>query len=225
MIIGIEYSLPVDSMSVDFFICGKNETGEYMFILESKQWGDDFIKSSNFSNYRSDATELYPQTQVYRHMIAIKNYLDLGQKFMNVYPFVFVQNATSFGLSLLKSNKDIFTSQIPMTNDLNEFFNVVKSHNLERGNISITELYDAKYFPSQRYSASRGLEPPTSCNSTPCGLSGFFKSKRITLSKPRLVAIRYFPSLERRTAAALVAHSTPRGSVVARSTISNLPLE
>lgn len=149
LIIGVEYSLPVDSMSVDFFICGKNETGEYMFILESKQWGDEFIKSSNFSNYRSDATELYPQTQVYRHMIAIKNYLDLGQKFMNVYPFVFVQNATSFGLSLLKSNKDIFTSQIPMTNDLNEFFKEVKSHNLERGNISITELYDAKYFPSQ----------------------------------------------------------------------------
>ena len=70
------------------------------------------------------------------------------------------------------------------------------------------------------------------------GITGTYSSNQLKLNALGLIritqiitnytvktAIGYFPSFERRTAAALVAHSTPRGRVETRSIISNLPLE
>lgn len=150
VIIGIEYSLPIDSMAVDLFLYGINKNNEEtMYILESKQWGDEFIQNTKFENYRSEGSELYPQTQIYRHLIGIKNYLEIGEKLKNINPFVFIENATSFGLGLVKSNKDLFVNSIPITNNISDFFDRIIDDNIKPGSITITDFYNSRYFPSK----------------------------------------------------------------------------
>lgn len=150
IIMGIEYSLPIDSMAIDFFVYGKNKEGkEVLYILESKQWGDDYIKEVKFDNYRSDDVELYPQTQVYRHMLAVKNYLELGERLDTIYPYVFLENATSLGINLVKTNKDLFTNSIPIVNKMSDFFNNLLDEKLTPGSITITDFYNSRYFPSK----------------------------------------------------------------------------
>ncbi len=150
IIIGIEYSLPVDSMAIDLFIYGKNKNEkEIMFILESKQWGDEYIKEIKFDNFRSADVELFPQTQVYRHMLAVKNYLEIGDKINEIKSYVFLENATDFGINLVKTNKDLFTSAIPIINNMSLFIKSILNEELTPGKITISDFYNSRYFPSK----------------------------------------------------------------------------
>ena len=60
-IIAFELSLFVENMSVDLVISGSTPTGESIaFLIESKQWGDDYIRGHRFSSYREADELLHP---------------------------------------------------------------------------------------------------------------------------------------------------------------------
>ena len=91
---------------------------EYAFILESKQWGDDYITGSKFSEFRGDDVLLYPQVQVHHHEISFRNYLNIGTRIAKVYPYVYLENATQIGVDKALQNPDPNSKAIPVTADI-----------------------------------------------------------------------------------------------------------
>ena len=88
VLIGIEYFLSVDGMSIDAFFLGKDTNGKNsIYIIESKQWSDNYITENEFSKYREEDRLLHPQVQVSKYQKAIKHYLDIGKKNRQYYVF------------------------------------------------------------------------------------------------------------------------------------------
>ena len=122
---------------------------EYAFILESKQWGDDYITGAQFSEFRGNDVLLYPQVQVHHHEISFKNYLNIGTRVAKVYPYVYLENATQIGVNKVLQNPDPNSKRIPVITDMNVFINKIIELGLNPGITGIADLYDAKYFPSK----------------------------------------------------------------------------
>lgn len=125
LIIAIEYSLPTDGMALDLMFIGSIGWKEYAFILESKQWGDDYITGSKFSEFRGDDVLLYPQVQVHHHEISFRNYLNIGTRIAKVYPYVYLENATQIGVDKALQNPDPNSKAIPVITDMNVFINKI----------------------------------------------------------------------------------------------------
>ena len=149
LIIAIEYSLPTDGMALDLMFIGSIGGKEYAFILESKQWDDDYITGSKFSEFRGDDVLLYPQVQVHHHEISFRNYLNIGTRIAKVYPYVYLENATQIGVNKVLQNPDPNSKRIPVITDMNVFINKIIELGLNPGIIGISDLYNAKYFPSK----------------------------------------------------------------------------
>lgn len=149
LLIGIEYHLPIENMGVDFFVCGKNNAGKNcLYIIESKQWNDSYIKTLKFSNYREFEKTLHPQLQVHRHYLAIKDYLSLGNCFDTITPILYVKNASIFGLNVINESKYSISS-IKTSNNLSEILSVIDM-NLKKGpSLSKKDFLDAEYYPSK----------------------------------------------------------------------------
>lgn len=149
LIIGIEYLLPTDNMGIDLFVCGKNGESNVLYILESKQWGDEYISGLNFSKFRTDDTTLYPQVQVNRYKIAVRDYLDLGEKIDIIKCFVYIENASTKGIIGAMLNDGSIENKIPIYNNLDDFFNCIINDNSKKPTIGIGDFLNAKYMPSK----------------------------------------------------------------------------
>lgn len=151
VLIGIEYFLSVESMSIDAFFLGKDKRGENsLYIIESKQWSDEYINDNVFSKYREENKLLHPQLQVSRHKKAVKDYLDIGKKIKNITPFVFLRNATGDGCqSLYAKNDDADSLTIPISNNLNDILTFISSELQYDSEITVSQLQNATYYPSQ----------------------------------------------------------------------------
>ncbi len=146
IIIGIEYNVYVDNMGVDLFVYGQIDNKQTLFILESKQWDDEYIFSNEFSNYREESKILLPQRQISKHKIAIKKYLDIGEKIDDIITYVYIKNASEKGIEKLKQygNKanSIFIS------NLDNFFNDILESKLIIGKMSVDDFKKCEYSPS-----------------------------------------------------------------------------
>ena len=100
-LLGMEFSLPTDEMSVDLIIVGRDGDGKKVAVLvESKQWDDGYIRQSKFSTHRAIDVELHPQIQVRRHAISFRDYLNVGASY-DICPMVFLRNASDEGKTML----------------------------------------------------------------------------------------------------------------------------
>lgn len=151
VLIGIEYFLSVDGMSIDAFFLGKDTNGKNsIYIIESKQWSDDYITENEFSKYREENRLLHPQVQVSKYQKAIKHYLDIGKRIDNIMSFVFIRNASDEGCrTLVELNTDATSYHIPVLNKLNDILSYIATELPSPSNIEIQELQEATYFPSQ----------------------------------------------------------------------------
>lgn len=104
VLLGMEFSLPTDEMSVDLIIVGRDVDGKKVaFLVESKQWDDDYIQRSKFSTHRSIDVELHPQIQVRRHALSFRDYLNVGASY-DICPMVFLRNASDTGKTMLRDH-------------------------------------------------------------------------------------------------------------------------
>lgn len=148
--VAIEYSLPIDGMGIDLLIAGVNKGGQKrVYIIEAKQWVDSNIYEYTFGEGRGDDVELHPQIQVWRHAVAFKDYLDIGEEY-TVFPFVYTKNLSNKALNILIDKNPLpSTSKIPIKQSLNEIITIIKS-DLESSTPDIlNDLQNAKYKPSK----------------------------------------------------------------------------
>ena len=151
LIIAIEYSLPVDGMAADLLICGKTKEGNNKaYIIESKQWNDSYIMQQKYSKYREEGKTLHPQLQVFRHCVAFKDYLSVGEAFDEVCPILYVKNATQRGTDYIKKDPSAIDSNfVPVYTDFNEILDMISNELVDEGHLSIEELKNASYLPSK----------------------------------------------------------------------------
>lgn len=149
MVISIEFSLPTGGMGIDLLLCGLNGLGDKVsYIIESKQWNDNYINIASFSDYREEEKELHPQIQVNRHALSFNKYMDYGNEF-KVKKYVYIRNCTQDGLlNLLSKNPRKETSSIPISNNLNSIIEDF-SKNVVSGDLTIIDgLKNSEYKPS-----------------------------------------------------------------------------
>lgn len=149
-IIAVEYELPTNGMGIDVLICGFDKNKKKIcYIIESKQWNDDYIATHTFSNYREDERELHPQIQVYRHKLGFKEYTDCGHNF-DVFPCVFIKNSSNNGIKeLIAKNPIPSTKNINIYNKLDDILNSISTSLLYVTNNLIEDLKNAAYKPSK----------------------------------------------------------------------------
>ncbi len=113
VIIAIEYQLVVDNMAADIILAGYDlKKKKNVLIIEVKEWNDEYILNTSFSNYRENERQLHPQIQVNRHKTAFKNYLNIGSNY-KVNAVVLAKNVTNHGImKLIEKNKDKNSSDI-----------------------------------------------------------------------------------------------------------------
>lgn len=150
VVVGIEYSLPTGGMGIDLIICGYDiNRSKKAFIIESKQWNDQYIEKLSFSEYREEGKELHPQIQVGRHHLSFKDYTDVGFDY-DVNSFVYIRNCGNKGLQIIQeSNPRIETKKIPITNKIDDVLVVVKNSIVDGNDNLIEELKNAEYKPSK----------------------------------------------------------------------------
>lgn len=149
-IIGIEYSLTVENMSIDVFLVGRNGYKNIIYVIESKQWNDYYISSNKFSNYREDANLLHPQVQVFRHVKSIKDYLSVGELINSFRPYVYIKNATVQGCKkIIDANNDNASINIPVINDLNSLLENIHKVFITPPTLTVDDFKNAKYYPSK----------------------------------------------------------------------------
>ncbi len=149
-VIAIEYALPTSGMGIDVLICGfDKDNNKICYIIESKQWNDDYITTRIFSNYREDERELHPQIQVYRHSLSFKEYTDCGYNF-DVSSFVFIRNCSQSGITeLIAKNPIPSTKNIPIYNQLDRIITIISASLINGTENMIEELQQASYKPSK----------------------------------------------------------------------------
>ena len=150
-IIAIEYSLAVENMSIDLFWAGSSDGLEnIIYIIEAKQWSDEYIYDNKFSTYREENKLLHPQVQVSRYVKAMKDYLSVGKLIHSFKPYVYIRNATTYGCKQLEEfNKDCTSTDIPVTNDLDSLLKNIQPLFTKVPSITINDFRNAIYYPSK----------------------------------------------------------------------------
>lgn len=149
-VVGIEYLLPIEGMGIDLFISGKKSNGQkVMYIIESKEWNDFYVNGLKFSNSRSDGDILHPQLQVYRHYLAVKNYLSLGQELDEIIPILYLGGCTQKGVETIKKQcSDSNAAKVPIFTDLSSILGLI-NQNITSGGLNPSDFLDAFYSPSR----------------------------------------------------------------------------
>ena len=149
-IISLEFSLCVENMSVDLLISGTTDYDENTaFIIEAKQWSDDYIYSHSFSNYRESDELLHPQTQVYHHYKSLKDYISITPEITHIIPFVYMRNASNDGcVHLCEVNPDTMSKDISIYNNIDEIFDMIADNLSGHTLLTVDSFRDAIYFPS-----------------------------------------------------------------------------
>ena len=150
VIVAIEYALPTDGMAIDLIFAGTDKQhNKIAFIIESKQWNDNFVRKLSFSNYREEDKELHPQIQVSRHKLSFGSYLDIGEEY-SVLPFVFMRNCSLSAIDwMIGLNPNNRTKDIPVFNSIENIIYQVGKTLCEPNKVSICELKNANYCPSK----------------------------------------------------------------------------
>ncbi|MBR2312418.1 MAG: DUF2075 domain-containing protein [Clostridia bacterium] len=149
-IIGLELSLFVENMSADLVIAGTTITGENIaFLIESKQWGDDYIQKHRFSSYRESNDLLHPQIQVHHHFLSFRDYIKIAPSISHIYPLVYMRNASQEGCDYLqKNNPDNSSKDILIFNNIDEIFDIAADNLARTTPLSVRSFNEATYYPS-----------------------------------------------------------------------------
>lgn len=150
-IVCFEFSLPTQGMAADLILAGYGANGKKTaFLIESKQWGDDYIANSTFSTYRDNVRELHPQLQVKRHALSFRDYLSIGNEY-EVRPYVFLRNASPDGIArVVELNPDgAKESDVPVSNDLKDILLQFKACVSSGDESIIRDLEDSELEPSK----------------------------------------------------------------------------
>ena len=125
-LLGMEFSLPTDEMSIDLIIIGRDRDNKKVaFLVESKQWDDRYIEGAKFSTHRTVGVELHPQIQVKRHALSFHDYLNVGASY-DVCPLVFLRNASESGKKkLCERNPRGYDESIAVFNSMNGLLSMI----------------------------------------------------------------------------------------------------
>lgn len=149
-VISLELSLFVENMSVDLLISGTAFSNDNIaFLIESKQWGDEYMHEHRLSAYRETDALLHPQVQVYHHYLSFRDYIHVVPSITQIYPFVYMRNASNEGCTYLKeTNPDVITVDIPIFNNIDDIFDIIADNLANETLISADTLREATYSPS-----------------------------------------------------------------------------
>ena len=149
-VLALELSLFVENMSVDLVIAGSTPTEETIaFLVESKQWGDDYIRDHRFSSYREHDELLHPQVQVHHHFLSFRDYIKVEPEITHIHPFVYMRNASDEGCDLLRErNPETSSADIPVFNSINDIFDIIADNLADVTALSVQSFDEATYCPS-----------------------------------------------------------------------------
>lgn len=146
-VIAIEYSLPNDDMKIDLIIAFNERKNRHIYIIESKQWNDQYIYKAEYSGEREFGKELHPQVQCDKYVLSFKEYLDIGRK-CDIFPIVFIKNCSVSGLQHLIQQNPNGKSLVPCFNKMDSIVDFIMSQ--EHSDINLLEeLKNATYKPSK----------------------------------------------------------------------------
>lgn len=148
-VLALEYALPTDDMAIDLLVTGLNPDGKQVAcMVESKQWGDTYIRNSKFAAYREPGTELHPQIQVGRHRRSFCDYLDIGPSFI-AHPFVYTPNASDHAVQdLIDRNPWKAYQKIPVINSMDRLLEHIGQLIAQGCPAIAQQLMDAQFTPS-----------------------------------------------------------------------------
>lgn len=145
VVIAFEYSLPTDAMAIDLLLSGYDKNGNMIaFIIESKQWDDEYIFHLKFSAYRESDTVLHPQVQICKHETSFSEYLDIGPEF-HLHPLVFIRNCTDAGMEHIKNNNPRPDMNTPVYNNMEEILKQISSEIVKGGHEIKDKLENAVF--------------------------------------------------------------------------------
>lgn len=149
-IIGLELSLFVENRSVDLVIAGSTPTKENIaFLIESKQWGDDYIRQHRFSDYRENDKLLYPQIQAHHYVVSLRDYIKTKPAITQICPFVYMRNASHEGCRLLRiEDSNTAAAAIPVLNSIHDIFDIIANELADTTALSVRSFREATYSPS-----------------------------------------------------------------------------
>ncbi len=149
-VLALELSLFVENMSVDLVIAGSTPAEETIaFLIESKQWGDDYIRDHHFSSYREHGELLHPQVQVHHHFLSFRDYIKVEPEITHMLPFVYIRNASNEGCELIrKRNPGTAPTDIPVFNSINDILDIIADNLANTTALSVQSFNEATYCPS-----------------------------------------------------------------------------
>ena len=150
VVVGIEYLLPIEGMGVDLLIAGRTKSNKkIIYLIESKQWSDSYVSKIRFSNSRSDGDVLHPQIQVFRHYLAVKNYLSIGSEVDEIKPILYLGGCSSIANSIVQSSCfDTNASKVPIFNSISDIFRDILNELVDSGGLQPDDFLNAFYSPS-----------------------------------------------------------------------------
>lgn len=155
IVIGMEYACVTNGMMIDLLLAFADKNNQKRaFIVESKDWSDDYIDTLTFSDNRRRGSNLHPQIQVSNHALSFSGYTNIGDQYQ-VTPFVYVKCSKSGIEKLIDKNPDKeVASRIKVTNKLDVIFDEIKRSTLPHGNPFVhaeivSELQNAYFKPSK----------------------------------------------------------------------------
>lgn len=165
VIVALEYPCPANGMSIDLLIAFEDkEKRKRAFVIEAKDWSDDYIASLDFGDDRRHEKQLHPQIQASRQALSFSGYTDIGERY-SVTPFVYVKCSPK-GINQIKDNNpDSTAAYVKVTNSLDDIFDeIVSTASHYCGEFTKLEIYselrNAKYQPSR--SIIRAMEDSVS---------------------------------------------------------------
>ncbi len=149
-VIAFELALFVENMSADLVIAGSTPTGETVaFLIESKQWGDYYIRTNRYGTYRETNELLHPRVQVYHHFLALRDYIKTEPAISHIRPCVYMRNASEEGCTYLcRQDPNISSLEIPVFNNINEIFDIIANSLTDTTALSVRSFREATYCPS-----------------------------------------------------------------------------
>ncbi len=167
MLIGFELVLPIDSTSIDLFFVSHRREKETFYVVESKQWSDDYILTHSFDEFRNGGCsehEYLPQAQAHRYVQILKKYTRFDSPFDSILAIVYLQNATDVGMEHLRKFCKGPSSRIKATNDLSALFRAIASEHVRAPDHIPSDFYEIPFEPTiSIINAMRSLvdnEPP-----------------------------------------------------------------